>query len=92
MELLALERLDRIRQLEAERTGILAGQQEAERLAGERLEHFRRAEADIALHVEQVRQLREQLERLLVLAGSRWWLLKRVVRPVKSSAPRNGSA
>ncbi|MEI7037519.1 sulfotransferase [Fulvimonas yonginensis] len=83
-EVLAVERAERIHQLEAEQAGILTSKQEAERLAGERLSHLQQVEADLAAHLEEVRQLRRQFDQLRAWAGSRWWLLKRAIRPVAS--------
>lgn len=91
LERLALERLERIYQLEAESRA-------AQTLALERIElihqlqgdlaRLQRAELDLAVRTSELHQVRGQLEHLFLLAGSRLWALKRVLRPLRPPQPK----
>lgn len=90
---LALERIERIHELDAA-LATTAGERGAfEALAVERIERIHQlqgdlarlqsAELDLAVRTSELHQVREQLEHLSILAGSRWWALKRVLRPLR---------
>jgi len=90
MEALALERIERIHQLEAERVKLVAERAAFEALAEERLARFQQMERNMAARDEETQRLRRQLETLRSLAGSRWWSLKRVLRPLRPVSPGEG--
>lgn len=87
---LALERIERIHQLDAALATIAGERGAFEALAMERLGRIHQLEADLAraeldltVRTSELHQVREQLEHMLALAGSRWWALKRVLRPLR---------
>lgn len=89
---LALERIECIHQLEGELAQATKDRGVFEALALERLERIRQLEQDLAVRVNETQQVREQLEYLLGLTGSRWWAFKRVLRPLRPAASGPGDA
>jgi hypothetical protein len=92
---LALERLECIDQLSATLATTASERGALEALGVERLGRIHqlevdlaRAELDLAVRTNELHQVRGQLEHVLTLAGSRWWALKRVLRPLRPPQSR----
>ena len=85
-EALVQERLERIHHLEARLTSVTQERGMLEALALERIKRISQLEKDLAVRVNETQQVREQLEYLFGLAGSRWWAFKRVLRPLRPVA------
>ncbi|MCP1373424.1 sulfotransferase family protein [Dyella lutea] len=95
LQTLAVERIERIHQLDAALATATTERGAFEALSAERIERIHQLQADLARlqHVEldlasrtsEMHSVRDQLKDLSNLAGSRWWALKRVVRPLRPS-------
>jgi hypothetical protein len=89
LQSLAVERIERIHQLD-EALAIATGERGAfEALAVERIERIHQLQADLASLQREMHLVRGQLEHLSTLTGSRWWALKRVLRPLRPPPSRN---